>query len=109
MIELAEIIRANIRNVDIPGRYGGDEFFIIMPETSLAEAKITAERIRSTVEDKLFSIQSYSLRLTISLGLAELEYEGTGKASGELIDWIINKADDCLYKVKKYGGNNIAL
>lgn len=107
--ELADIIKVNVRHVDIAGRYGGDEFFIIMPETTLVEAKVIAERIRNAVEGKVFSLLGYELWLTISLGLAEMDYEHIDKEPYELVDGLINKADECLYRVKKYGGNNIAL
>lgn len=109
LIKVADIIQANARNTDIPGRYGGDEFVIILPETSLTDAKVIAERIRSTVEEKVFSVHDSDFFITISSGLAEMAYKHTDSEDYELVDCLINKADECLYRVKKNGGNGVEI
>lgn len=94
---LADVLRKNVRKSDIIGRYGGEEFTIILPGASVKQAKEIAERIRSFVEKATFA--NKELKLTISIGV--VEYDG-GNAKT-----ILNKADDLLYKAKNNGRNRV--
>ncbi|MFZ5967291.1 MAG: GGDEF domain-containing protein [Bacillota bacterium] len=93
---LAQIAKASIRKVDSLGRYGGDEFVIVLPDLSIAEAKMVAERFRKNVEE------SSEPRFTVSIGLAA--YPRDGRTVKELIE----AADKGLYKSKHKGKNAVS-
>ncbi len=99
--ELAQVFRKIVRETDIVGRYGGDEFVVILPETSLGGAMIIAERIRKMVEDYEFVAQNKTVRLTISLGVANCPRH-TLTAEG-----LIKKADAAMYRAKEISRNSI--
>ncbi|MGM0509286.1 MAG: diguanylate cyclase, partial [Fusobacteriota bacterium] len=92
--KIASCLKNQIREIDIVGRYGGEEFLIVFPEVTREEAKIAAERIRKEVENLKFD---EGLKVTISGGLAEY--------NGEEIQKLIKKADDKLYEAKENGRN----
>ena len=87
----------NVRNIDYIGRYGGDEFLIIFPNTGIEMAYNISERIRVNIEE--IKWENDTIRITISGGLVELKDE-------ELNDLVI-KADKILYKAKADGKNCI--
>lgn len=97
---IASILRANVRNVDYVGRYGGEEFLVILPETSKDDACRMAERIRSAVEElAVMQIQGRDIRRTVSVGVAS--YPEDALNPGELVQ----QADDALYRAKRAGKN----
>ena len=98
--ELVEEIRKNVRRVDMLGRYGGEEFVVVLPETGLREAKKVAEKIRKRVERKNFT---HSLKVTISIGVAELDL------LKDTVDFLLSKADNAMYVAKRKGKNNVCL
>lgn len=89
-------IKNQLRDYDVAGRYGGEEFVILLPFTKLEEAKMVAERLRKSIETKKFDIGNKKINITISLGVAE--YKGK--------DFIEN-ADKALYKAKESGRNKV--
>jgi len=114
---VVELCRRQIRNVDIFGRYGGDEFTLILPSTSLQGAVQVAERLRIEVEqaDKE-TVQNYFrqmntaslrtaaiLRLTISLGIASLD------SSCDNVEALIDHADQAMYQAKRAGRNRLEI
>ena len=95
--DIGKIIRDNVREFDLPSRYGGDEFAIILPNTNKEEAFKVASRITDDIEQYCFSSQKFkekSLRLTISCGIAS--YPDDVLSAEELLDF----ADRALYKAK---------
>ena len=100
---MGSLIKRQIRASDIPGRYGGEEFCVILPQTSLEGAKEFAERFRACVEFADFSVQGEDVRLTVSLGVSACPDPRVG--SGEDL---IRLADGALYKAKAAGRNCIA-
>ncbi|MFP4461441.1 MAG: diguanylate cyclase [Thermotogota bacterium] len=96
LVEVSRIIQENIRDTDISGRYGGEEFLIIFPHTSCQMAKNTAERINKTLKEHVFK---EGFTITISGGLAEWRGENAAQ--------LIKKADELLYKAKKGGRDRI--
>ena len=68
---------AGLRKIDMLGRWGGDEFMLIAPQTHRAGALVLAERLRSLVETHSFNIQGQRARVTITVGLAVLEADRT--------------------------------
>jgi diguanylate cyclase (GGDEF)-like protein len=100
--EVVNCCQRVIRKIDIFSRIGGEEFLIILPETSLPIAFHVAERIRKTVSDHAFKINSHELDITISLGVVELNEE-----MNTLADLVI-AADQYMYQAKKSGRNQTA-
>ncbi len=102
--EVAEVMRQNVRYIDIVCRYGGEEFMIILPETDIKGAKIVAEKIRKAVQTMslLNSETSKALQVTISGGVATYQ-EGLSK------DNFISRVDEALYKSKSAGRNKICI
>jgi diguanylate cyclase (GGDEF)-like protein len=99
----AELIRSTLRGSDIPARYGGDEFAIILPETDLDEARRAAERILEAFRDRPFvGEQRGPVPVTASIGVAM--YPDTGRTPTDLIA----AADRALYTVKREGGHDAA-
>ncbi len=99
--EMGQVFRGIVRETDVVGRYGGDEFVIVLPETPLNGAMIIAERIRKKVEEFEFVAQNLSIRLTVSLGVANCP-KHTLTAEG-----LIKKADAAMYRAKELSKNSI--
>lgn len=99
--EVATRLRASTRNIDIPGRYGGEEFVLLLPETELPGAVLLAERLRQRVAAHSVATVGGPLEITVSLGVAT--------SSGEVADVnaLINQADANLYAAKKAGRNRV--
>jgi diguanylate cyclase (GGDEF)-like protein len=92
---------ANIRAIDRFGRYGGEEFLLIMPETSSVAAANILDRLRSIVADLDWSAFSSGMAVTISAGVAEL-------GPTETPDALLARADEALYAAKEAGRNQVA-
>ena len=99
--EIGTIIKANIREIDIAGRYGGEEFCVVLPDTDVPGAQLAAERIRKSTEETEIKAYDTTVKVTISIGMA------TFPADGHLMDELIDKADWALYRAKKLGRNKI--
>ncbi len=100
---LAQTLQRCLRDSDVLGRYGGEEFIILLPETGLEDIKKTAERLCKTVEMENFPYaNSQPLgRITISIGAASYP------ENGEDIDEVIQSADRALYRAKSQGKNRV--
>ena len=98
LVSLSSLASSTIRDVDYIGRYGGEEFLIIMPSTLLKDAKLYAERLRQTVEDYYFEDIE---KITISIGVVELQ-------DNEHIDSIFKRVDNLLYLSKNSGRNRVS-
>nr|WP_243141088.1 MULTISPECIES: sensor domain-containing diguanylate cyclase [unclassified Lactonifactor] len=96
LVDLASIITKSIRGTDFAGRYGGEEFMVIFPNTTLSVASKISERIRQAVEDYNFVD---GLRVTIS--------GGTSQYNNETITELVHSADTKLYTAKRNGKNQI--
>jgi len=97
--EISNIIQENVREIDIVGRFGGEEFCVVLAETALEGARVVAERIRKSAQMRLIKAYDSTLRVTLSIGLAI--YPSDGKLLEELMD----KADWALYRAKSQGRN----
>lgn len=100
----AGALRANLRDVDILGRLGGEEFAVLLPETALAGALEVAERLRLAVAALAISLgdDRPPLGLTASLGVAERAADEIG------VDRILARADAALYRSKEQGRNRVS-
>jgi diguanylate cyclase (GGDEF)-like protein len=101
LAEIGQVLRRILRETDVVGRYGGDEFVVVLPETPLNGALVIAERIRKKIEDYEFIAQDLSIHLTISLGVANCP-KHTLTAEG-----LIKKADAAMYRAKELTKNSI--
>jgi diguanylate cyclase (GGDEF)-like protein len=97
--DIARMIKESVRDIDIVGRYGGEEFVIALPETGIESARQVAERLRTKVGGKAFKAYDENLKLTISMGLAIYP------ADAAELDDLIEKADQALYAAKNSGKN----
>ena len=101
--QISQLCQSELRGSDLLGRYGGEEFLLLLPETGMQEAVIVAERIRQSIEDHEFHTPSGSARVTASFGVATL----SSKAPD--IDALLLCADEALYKAKSGGRNKVVL
>lgn len=92
-----------LRKVDIFGRYGGEEFSVLLPETTIANAHITAERLRRHAFQEPISTEHGLLSVTISLGIAAFEGNTIG------LEELLEHADQALYKAKESGRNRVCV
>ncbi|HHX40463.1 MAG TPA: diguanylate cyclase [Armatimonadetes bacterium] len=101
--QIASILRSSVRSVDVVGRYGGEEFLIILPQTGAEGARVLAERIRQRVEQEPFDIGGQTIHCTTSIGLA-------AASDGEVpdADDLIAEADRALYHAKAMGRNRVS-
>lgn len=103
LLAVAMVLQQTLRRSDIVGRYGGDEFMIILPETSLAGAKKLAEKVRHAVEKlDLEASGSKRIRFTLSMGVASC------CPTAEDIDSLVALADTALYASKEAGRNRVS-
>ncbi len=98
--ELGSLIQKNIRECDIPVRWGGEEFLILLPQTDLLGAQTVASKIKTSIEKNIFSRKE--LNITSSFGISLLKKE-------DLKDEMIIRADEALYEAKQNGKNQIRI
>src|SRR4029077_7426221 len=100
---IAEVFRSQLRHYDVPARFGGEEFAILLPETPPDQAFEIAERIRRTVADKTYDVETSSepIRATVSIGVAG--FPRAARAANELI----HQADLAVYRAKLQGRTRV--
>lgn len=106
---IAKIIRGQLREYDIAGRYGGEEFSILLPFTKIKEAEMVAERLRKTIESKTIDISKVTpdsdvktINITLSLGIYEIKETDSDED-------LLRKADKALYHAKNTGRNKVVI
>jgi diguanylate cyclase (GGDEF)-like protein len=96
---VAAVFRENTRKQDIVGRYGGEEFVLVLPETTVDEATVVAEKLRLLVLKKRFGVGATELAVSVSIGVA-------GGAGPSLrVDQLLRDADAAMYSAKSLGRN----
>ena len=93
--KVGEVIKNNSRAIDVAARYGGDEFSVILPQTSIDSAIRVAERLRNAMESE---VNNKGMTVTCSIGVASWPTDGVMKED------LIHAADTALYHAKKWGG-----
>ena len=101
--DLAKNVASLVRVNDVFCRYGGEEFAIILPESSLADATVACEKIRKAIEEFTFSHNGTEIPITISIGVKMLD-PGAGDVTP---DEMIEAADKLLYAAKQQGRNRV--
>jgi len=100
--KLVVILKDTLRDLDIIGRFGGEEFIVLLPQASIENTKIIAERIRRLVSNEaIWDPSGHLIKMTISIGIAELD------PAISTIDAIIKIADNALYQAKEGGRNQV--
>ncbi len=100
---LGTLLAAHMRDIDRVGRYGGEEFVVLLPGTGRHDAQVTAERLREKVAGLPPRWQDRALPLTVSIGVSEWRAEGDDVAA------LLARADAALYRAKESGRNRVAV
>ena len=103
LIQLADVLRSVLRAADLCGRFGGEEFVCLLPETSVAEALVLAERLRGKLAEQAVFSEAGEIFFTVSIGVSVAMPEDIS------IDRLIHRADMALYEAKRTGRNRICL
>jgi diguanylate cyclase (GGDEF)-like protein len=98
--EVSKLMQNSSREQDTIARWGGEEFMILLPETTLEEAHAVAQRIMETLREKVYNYEEEKISVTMSFGLAMYEAK-------ESIDEIIKRVDEKLYEAKESGRDQI--
>jgi len=98
--EVSKTIKNLIRDSDVCGRFGGEEFIVLAPNTKLNGALKLAERIKKTIENKKFEFESQIIKVTVSIGI-------TSASKTDSVFSLIERADKALYAAKENGRNRV--
>jgi len=102
---VAEIIKNSVREVDLAGRWGGEEIALLFPLTDLAGALVACERLRKEVEDVVVDFEGMKLKITLSIGIATFDKNGEEVDNADIL---VALADSAMYLAKGRGKNRIA-
>lgn len=98
---VSDICRAAVRDIDVVGRFGGEEFIVVLPHTTAAEASVVAERIRKMLIEACRQPVAGAVPVTLSMGVAEVSVAASS------FDDLLARADEALYEAKKAGRNRV--
>jgi diguanylate cyclase (GGDEF)-like protein len=102
LIKTADVSRHTIRSYDLLGRYGGEEFVLLITDLELTEASNMMERIRENIENSVIDYEGVEIRITCSIGLAQF-------TSGDTMETSVKKSDMALYVAKNSGRNQVKI
>lgn len=103
---VGQMVKESCRVYDVPGRYGGEEFCIVLPDTKVSGTATVAERIRARLESTPLVIGDSTVTVTASIGIAGMDSAAEGVLSASAL---VDRADRALYAAKKQGRNRIEL
>jgi len=103
---LTKVVGDQLRSVDVLGRYGGDEFIVLLPQTGIQEARILGERIHTSIAAMRMETNKGLLNLTISLGISQIHHH---TARSDSVDALLLRADQALYAAKQAGRNRTVI
>jgi diguanylate cyclase (GGDEF)-like protein len=101
---VAALVRQTLRSTDVPSRYGGEEFVVILPETGREHAEKVAEKIRATVQERPAVYKDLSIPVTVSIGVATWSHEKPVAP-----ETLISRADEAVYRAKTEGRNRVCV
>lgn len=104
LVQIANVMKTSVRSSDLVGRYGGEEFGLLLPETGSKGCRVYAERIRKRIEDTRFDAAANQIHVTVSGGIATYP-----EITVDSVDELWRKADAALYGAKKKGRNRIEI
>ena len=96
---IAKILKESLRNVDHIGRFGGEEFIVILPNTTLKNAVLVAEKVRDAIANFVHNIEEQNIQTTVSIGIASYN------SLDDDVNQILERADQALYTAKSSGRN----
>ncbi len=102
LCDVAAVLQSNKRELDLLGRYGGEEFLMFLPHTQRDEAHMVCERIRSAIQEHTSEFEGKQIKVTISVGVASETFDAL-----TTLDDLIRRADDALYRAKRQGRNMV--
>jgi diguanylate cyclase len=102
LMHLVDVVREAIRPTDVLGRYGGEEFVILLPDTGLEAAEIATVRVQRALTRRFFLHNNERQLITFSAGVAQF-------SEGESWDTVLDRADRALYEAKRLGKNRVSL
>jgi diguanylate cyclase (GGDEF)-like protein len=102
LIEVGAVIRSVVREIDVVSRFGGDEFTVILPQTSAAGAKVIAERLRQRIAATVF-LRAHGLEVKVTASLGIATYPDHGRTEEDLV----SRADQAMYAAKAAGKNRV--
>ncbi len=103
---LTRVVGSQLRSVDVFGRYGGDEFIVLLPQTGIPEARVLGERIHASIAGMRIETEKSPLSLTISLGITQILHHAT---QPDTVDNLLLRADQALYAAKEAGRNRTVI
>jgi len=103
LAQFGAMLRGQVREADTPARYGGEEFIVLLSETSLAGAKVFAERLRRSIAASTMQYGELPIQFTVSIGVAEQQ----GTENGNTLERLISRADQALYEAKRTGRDRV--
>jgi diguanylate cyclase (GGDEF)-like protein len=104
LLRFVEVVRGCLRQSDVLTRYGGEEFCILLPGVGRAGARVVGERIRAAIEASTFFVGAVPLKVTSSVGVAELPSDAAATLSA-----LVARADQALYIAKRDGRNRVSV
>jgi diguanylate cyclase (GGDEF)-like protein len=102
LTSLAAILLEAVRKVDVPGRWGGDEFIVVLPDTAGAQAEQLARRLQARVRERPPQVQGRPVAASVSIGVAEYQKD-------ETLESLIRRVDQAMYAAKHGGRDRIAI
>lgn len=99
--DFSELLAKSLRNYDIVARFGGEEFVVVLPNTTKENAHLVAEKLREKTENATFSHENLEIKITISIGISSLNKDCTS------LEELIETADECMYAAKHAGRNRV--
>jgi diguanylate cyclase (GGDEF)-like protein len=100
LVQFVDELRRGLRDSDLLGRWGGEEFLLLLPQTRLEQGAALAERLRVRIANARLGLPVRELRLSGSFGVAEF-------SPGEDLDQCLKRADEALYRAKALGRNRV--
>lgn len=100
LVEFSKIVTSNLRDIDLVGRFGGEEFLILLTDCTVEDAVNVSNKLRCVIESAAFSKDGVDHKITVSIGVAEYRHN-------EKTDEFIKRVDEALYKAKNSGRNKV--
>jgi diguanylate cyclase (GGDEF)-like protein len=97
----AQVVRAQVRDVDTLGRLGGDEFGLVLPDADLGSAAAVLERVRTALTEASSLLAGHEVAMTMSAGVTDAGRDG------DTVDVLLARADSALYVAKEQGRNRV--